>query len=328
MDENGRIEHNSHGSSNLAALTSGRGRLDTFLDRFQAERPAFAKEILRSREAYPEMFEELAIPMLAWAEARLGSEYIDTLIQGYCVFVLGVNKSQARYEKEMHYQYASFSDVYRNAYSSENFMRYYHWGVFVTTFGWRHHLLLYSLYKEKFLSRLSGRLKAQTLLDLGCGSGVWHLFACNHIPDLVVSGVDISPTSISISKTTASILGLADRIDYICSDALLFNLEVPADAAVSCFLMEHLERPDKLLFNMARNMKSDGLAFVTCALTAAECDHIFEFKHESEPISMAEAAGFRLLDCCSSAPSNVPRDRRYLPRSFAMVLERRKGNIW
>lgn len=306
----------------------GRARLDAFLERFQTERPAFVQEILAAQHSYPDLFQELALPMLAWAEAWLGEEYIDTLIHGYCTFVLGVNRSQSRYEKERQYPLSSFDDVYQTVYGDENFMRYYHWGVFVTTFGWRHHLPLYKLYRDNFLHRMSLRSGTQMMLDLGCGSGVWHILASRALTDLDVCAVDISPTSIALSRDTVSNLGLSGRINYICADALNYKLETPADAGVSCFLLEHLENPADLLKNLAVNIAPHGLAFVTCALTAAECDHIFEFKRESEPIAMAEAAGFRLLQCCSSAPAKIPDDCYYLPRSMAMVLERRKAEIW
>ncbi len=166
------------------------------------------------------------------------------------------------------------------------------------------------------------------MLDLGCGSGVWHIIAGCALPDLGVTAIDISPTSIELSQETIATIGLKDQVSYVCTDALKYKLDHPADAGVSCFLLEHLEDPATLLKNMASNLEPHSLAFITCALTAAECDHIYEFTHESEPIVMAEAAGFRLLDCCSSAPASVPQDRRYLPRSMAMVLERRKNKIW
>ncbi len=306
----------------------GRARLDGFLERFQMERPAFVQEILNAQQAYPDLFHELANPMLEWAEARLGEEYIDTLIHGYCTFVLGVNRSQSRYEKERQYQFSSFDDVYQTVYGDENFMRYYHWGVFVTTFGWRHHLPLYQLYRDNFLQRMSLRSGPQRLLDLGCGSGVWHILASRALEELHVCAVDISPTSIALSQDTVANLGLSGSINYICADALDYKLKTPVDAGVSCFLLEHLEKPADLLKNLADNIAPRGIAFVTCALTAAECDHIFEFRRESEPIALAEAAGFRLLECCSSAPIKIPDDRHYLPRSMAMVLERRKAEIW
>ena len=98
--------------------------------------------------------------------------------------------------------------------------------------------------------------------------------------------------------------------------------------------MEHLEKPQLLLQNMASNLFPREYAFIIAALTAAEIDHIYEFRRESEVISMAEEAGFRVISMYSSAPS--PRvlqafnanSHRFLPRSLALVLQKRKNDIW
>jgi hypothetical protein len=92
--------------------------------------------------------------------------------------------------------------------------------------------------------------------------------------------------------------------------------------------MEHLEEPQLLLQNMASNLETRGYAFITAALTAAEVDHISEFRHESEIVSMAEEAGFRVFSMYSAAPLSHPDSHRFLPRSLALVLQKRKNDIW
>jgi hypothetical protein len=67
---------------------------------------------------------------------------------------------------------------------------------------------------------------------------------------------------------------------------------------------------------------------VTCAISAAEIDHIFEMKRESEAVLLAEQAGFRLVSLLSSSPDTTPAGRRYLPRSLAMILEKRANDVW
>lgn len=101
-----------------------------------------------------------------------------------------------------------------------------------------------------------------------------------------------------------------------------------ADAGISCFLLEHLENPSALLDNLAANLKPRAYAFVTGALTAAEVDHIAEFRNESELIAMAEAAGFRVVAMTSASPAVYPNSMRFLPRAMAMVLQRRDNDIW
>ena len=62
--------------------------------------------------------------------------------------------------------------------------------------------------------------------------------------------------------------------------------------------------------------------------TAAEIDHITEFRRESELVLMAETAGFRVESIFSSAPLDYPRSFHFLPRSMAMVLQKKKNEHW
>ena len=111
-----------------------------FLTKFEDRNPIFAKEVRRTFESNQVLYSELAKPMLKWAEVALGSDYINTMIDGYCEFVVDVNRSQARYEKSGHYQYSSYQEVYDATYNQPEFMNLYHWGVYTTTFAWLHHL--------------------------------------------------------------------------------------------------------------------------------------------------------------------------------------------
>ena len=266
--------------------------------------------------------------LLPWAEIQLGSDFADVLIEGYCEFTVDVNRSQLRYEKDGHYAHQSYKEVYETAYASHDFMKYYHWGVYTTTFAWTHHLRIYQMYRDQFLSRIRGLAAPGRLLDLGAGSGVWHLLASRQLPGWEMTAVDISETSVRIAREMSGKLRPGSAIHWVCGDALTHQLAEPADAGISCFLMEHLETPSGLLENLSRNLKPKAFAFVTLALTAAEYDHIYEFKRESEPIAMAESAGFRVIETFSSAPDFVHAKKSYLPRSMAMLLQKRRNDIY
>jgi SAM-dependent methyltransferase len=301
---------------------------EEFLRIVEARKPAFAKEIRRTYTADPELFREFAEPMLRWAQSALGEEWANKLIDGYGSFVIDVNRSQEEYERSGHYKHNSYNAVHDATYGNEDFMQLYHWGVFTTTFAWQHHLALCKFFRDRFLARLEERQVPGALIDLGCGSGVWHFLGLLKLPGWSAVGVDISPTSIEATRRMASEV-LPDRSTaYYRADAITWEPNRQYEAGVSCFLLEHLEDPGGLLKNLCRSLDSGGLAFVTCALTAAEVDHIFEFRRESEVVLMAEAAGFRVLETFSSAPVRLLPNRRFLPRSMGLVLQKRQADYW
>jgi 2-polyprenyl-3-methyl-5-hydroxy-6-metoxy-1,4-benzoquinol methylase len=302
--------------------------LTEFIATFKEHAPAFIRELERTRAAEPDDFERLAGRMLPWAEAALGKDWAIQLVEGYCEFVMDVNRAQLKYEKEGAYENKSFSEVYATAYSNPEFMALYHWGVYTTTFVWLHHLKIVQFFERDFLPLVSAQSSSGTLVDLGAGSGIWHLLALAHLNDWNVKAVDISESTIEQSGRMANLMEVAPRIEHIVADATRWAPQVAAQAGISCFLLEHLEEPDKLLAGLANCLEPGAHAFVTCAVTAAEIDHIFEFKSESQAIKLCEDAGFRVKRSFSSDPSTTPLDRKYLPRSMALVLQKRHNDNW
>ncbi|MEO9340439.1 class I SAM-dependent methyltransferase [Mesorhizobium sp. SB112] len=303
----------------------------SYIDKFSSclvERaPIFSQELARTRLAEPDTFNRLAEPMLKWAEIALGETWAEQLVDGYCEFVLDVNRSQLKYEKSGRYENSSFAEVFSKAYSDPEFMQLYHWGVYTTTFVWTHHLRIYKLFESQFVPLLKN-VSGGSLVDLGAGSGIWHLLSLQNVPSLSVSAVDVSEPTIERSKNMAKTLGYGDKITHHVADALTWKPDAPAQAGISCFLLEHLEQPNALLAGLANSIEPGAPAFVTSALTAAEIDHIFEYRRESELVIACEQAGFRVLSMYSATPDTTPRSRYFAPRSIGLVLQKRTNAIW
>lgn len=300
--------------------------LETFLEHLARDRGMYFPAVERTREQQPADFEALGSVMADWAAAFLEDEFPRALVDGYVSFVTDVNRSQMRYERAGHYRNRSYAEVNEAVYGNPEHMKYYHWGVYVTTFAWEHHLRIHRFFMDYFLPLLDpagGRL-----LDLGSGSGIWSSLVLRSLPAWRSVGVDISETSVGLSSRMAGVTGLDGRAVFRVDDALEYREAEPFDAAVSCFLLEHLERPEALFASVARNLEARSYAFMTGALTAAEVDHIAEFRRESELVRCAEEAGFRVVATLSASPSTYPADYRFLPRSMAMVLQKRRNEVW
>ena len=303
------------------------GRTDIFLQTLRKTNLIYWKQVNRSVRENPALFTELAEPLLIWAEGVLGEAWPGILVRGYITFVNEVNKSQAEYELLGKYRYSKFCEVAKITYESQDFMELYHWGVFTTTFAWEHHLSLYNFFQNRFMPMLT-HSPGGALVDFGTGSGVWLSLVLSQAKGWQGTGIDISPTSVEWARAMTTAAGIAERTTIIEGDALTFRNDVLAQAAISCFVLEHLEEPIQLLSTIAHALEPGAPAFVCAALTAAEIDHIYEFHYESELVALAEQAGFRVCATYSAAPKNRLIDRRFIPRSMGLVLERRHSKWW
>lgn len=297
-------------------------RTEAFLKHMK---PLYVTSIKTNYDRNPAIFEALAEDMLTWAEISLGKDYLNVLTKGYMHFVNDVNRSQRYYEKRKEYQNKSYAEVYDKVYSNAQYMNLYHWGVFTTTFAWEHHLNLYQYFMKYFVNEVA---EHGELLDLGSGSGIWSLLFLRKKRNWHANGIDISDYSIANARQLSVASGFSDKSSFIVGDALTYRAKDKVDAVVSCFLLEHLEEPEKLFFNVADNLKTGGYAFITAALTAAEVDHIFEFRRESELIKLAEDHGFRAISMLSESPRSHPRENFFLPRSMALVLQKKANSLW
>jgi 2-polyprenyl-3-methyl-5-hydroxy-6-metoxy-1,4-benzoquinol methylase len=273
-----------------------------------------------------EEFFDLAEKMLLWSKRILGDDNFELLLNGFKSFVTDVNKSQMRYERDRKYRFSSYEEVFSQVYGNAEYMKNYHWGVYLSTFLWEHHLLIYKFFKDEFIDKY---IKDEgNIIEFGSGSGIWGILALNDNPGCRLTGIDISAHSVETANKMAGKNGFGDITNYIEADALKYKSNQLHDIGISCFLLEHLETPEQLFANIEANLKEGAMAFVTGALTASEHDHIFEFKRESEINLLAEANGFRVVKTFSSAPVGYSRDYHFLPRSMALVLQKRKNEIW
>jgi 2-polyprenyl-3-methyl-5-hydroxy-6-metoxy-1,4-benzoquinol methylase len=300
-------------------------RTEIFLKYLASSNPIYFKAIRKNYRNNTVAFESLAECMLGWAESLLGEEYLEILASGYVHFVNDVNRSQLKYEQERQYENKSYAEVYTSVYDNSAYMALYHWGVFTTTFAWEHHLKLYQYFVEQFVNRLSDE---GNFLDLGSGSGIWSLLMLSNKENWRSTGIDISNYSVDTARQLSIASGFSKNSNFIVEDALKYKAQEKIDAVVSCFLLEHLEEPEKLFVNAADNLKDGGYAFITAALTAAEVDHIFEFRRESDLVKLAEESGFRIISMLSESPATHPRENYFLPRSMALVLQKKINPIW
>jgi SAM-dependent methyltransferase len=311
-----------------ATLAPARQRLvDVLFDDVKARHPRSYNGVQEARAAFPGRYADLADTFLAWAVKAWGGDALPGMVDAFVRFTTSVNMSQVRYERTGHYENKTFQDCLKSLYNEKESMDDYLLGVYLTNFLWAHHAEICFRYVDNFLARLPG---IETLVEIAPGHGGWGALALKHLPRARLLGYDISPSSIRLATELMRGAGYDDRARYELKDAL--DLEaVPAesaDAVVCNFLVEHLERPEKL-FAVIRHLLRPGCqAFVTGAITAAQVDHIYEFRHESELVRMAEAAGLRVIETFSGAPRRTLPNDRFLPRSMLLIVQKRKNEIY
>jgi hypothetical protein len=296
--------------------------LEKLLKYMRENHPRSVRGIEEARAVSPARFDETAEMFLGWLVGARGEDGILMAADAYVQFSTDVNLAQARYEADGHYANHSFAEVYADHYSQDETMSGYLWGIYLTNFLWAHHTEISFFYRDHFLTKLS---HAENLVEIAPGHGGWGAWALSVLPQARLQGFDISPSSIEIAASVSRAAGLGARASYTEKNALSLQ-EVPAECAdglICSFLVEHLERPQELFAVTRHLLKPRGFAFITGALTAAQVDHIYEYRYESELVKDCEQHGLRVLATLSAGPQRTLPKARFLPRSMALIVQKR-----
>jgi len=181
-------------------------------------------------------------------------------------------------------------------------------------------------FRNRFVARLP---ESPHIVEIAPGHGGWGVWALSSRPDATLEGFDIAPSSIAIASSIARAAGLGERARYFERDALDLD-SLPgecADALICSFLVEHLEDPGRLVAVIHHLLRRTSRAYIAGALTAAQVDHIFEFRRESELVALCEDHGLRVVETLSVSPPRTLKRARFLPRSMGLIVEKRKGEF-
>lgn len=290
-----------------------------FIATLQQKAPMYAADAVKHYDQRPEDVAYLLDPLAEWSEKAYGKEIFSEAIKGYVGYAMHVSVAQRQYEKDGQYNPDAISDIKAKVYQDETYMIPYMWGAILIYAFWPSVINHLTLLRDEFINKIP---KGGRLLEMACGHGVLGLLAANTRDDISVSGFDISPSAINIAKRLAEKTGFADRVNLAVQDVLeMDEAQEPYDAILAAMIVEHLEEPQKLINSLSRNLKQNGLAFLSTAIESAQKDHVFEFHNESDLLLMAEKAGLRATRMVSDGQRGAAGGR-FRPRAVAMVLEK------
>jgi 2-polyprenyl-3-methyl-5-hydroxy-6-metoxy-1,4-benzoquinol methylase len=301
--------------------------LPRLLAYIRARHPRSMPGVLEARAVDPARFDAYGEVLLRWAVDAFGDDAVEQMADAFVGFSMDVNFAQARYEAAGHYENKTYQECHESVYSQKELMNDYLSGIYLTNFLWAHHMDLALFFEQRFVTRLPSSAR---IVEIASGHGGWGLWVLHAVAGARLVGYDISPSAIEMSSSLARAARLADRARYELRNALDIDPAAmePADACICSFLIEHLEDPERLMEVIAGLLRPNGTAFLTGALTAAQVDHIFEFQRESELVLLAERHGLRVLDLRSAGPKRTLPNARFLPRSAALVLQKRTHTTW
>jgi len=246
---------------------------------------------------------------------------IDQLAGAYNTITLDTLREQVYFQRNGKYRYSRFDEVAGNVYHNPSYMQKYMYGLAITAYFWANHREIYRYFERVIPRHRSGRY-----LEVGPGHGLFFLRAMALSQYDSYEGVDISDTSLEMTRTLLSRqehrgnnLWTLQHGDFLSASELVG----PYDAVVMGEVLEHVERPDLFLTRIRNLVRPGGFVFVTTAVNAPAVDHIYLFRTVAEVERMATTCGLNVVDkLVTGYPgcSIHETERRRLPINLALVL--------
>jgi len=141
-----------------------------------------------------------------------------------------------------------------------------------------------SEHRVKRIIKLANTLKAENLLDIGCGDGVVTIAVAQALRATKIYGVDISPKLVEKALKN----GVLASVLNLSAAPLPFN-DNSFDFVICTDVLEHLFDPDFVIKEIYRVLKPTGFAIISTPNLAAWHERfslLFGFQPESTAASM------------------------------------------
>lgn len=289
-----RLEASPEFSRMVELVSAGnplqRKRIDGFISAQDDEYWSFVEELSRT----------LNHTFLATDEAR------SEAARAYNRMCMDILREQIRFKKTGTYLISDAPAAYDAVYSRDEVMRYYIVGLLLSYMFWPNHYQLF-----RFFKRLLQRRQVRRYLEVGAGHGLFVAEAMKRFPDLEVTVMDISETSISVAREMLKTFQIdPSRVKFIQADFLEVELQGEGyDLVVMGEVLEHVNQAPEFMRRARQLLREGGRVFMTTCANCPAVDHVYRFHNVGEIVALVNGAGLEVEGDIALPAEDVPRER-------------------
>lgn len=134
--------------------------------------------------------------------------------------------------------------------------------------------------------------------------------------------VDISASSLQLTKNIVQDVHINKNVNYIHADFLKFNGKKYGFISMG-EVLEHVENPERFLEKCHKLIDEGGHVYISTCLNAPEPDHIYLFRNLAELENMIKLSDFKIEDSIVLPYQKKTKEEceeEMLPVNVALVL--------
>lgn len=282
-----------------------RKRIEAFISRQDVDYWMFAEELSRT---------------LNYSFLRGEQERIEAA-RSYNRMCMEILREQIRFRKTGVYRLDDARVAHETVYSQREVMRYYIVGLLLSYLFWPNHYQMLCFFKDHLRD-----IRIERCLEVGLGHGLFTAEVMRRFPNLDVTLVDISETSIALAREMLTTFQLdSSRVRFIHGDYVTVSLESEGfDFIIMGEVLEHVADALGFLARARRLLAPGASIFLSTCANCPAIDHVYHFHTVEEIRALIRSAGLAIVRDIAVPAEAVPESewqRELVTINYSAILE-------
>ena len=206
-----------------------------------------------------------------------------------------LKKEELYFEKHKSYRNKNYRKVYNEVYNKPDYMFRYAIGLGISQLFWENHLKTYKFYKENLVKKVK---KNPYVAEIGMGHGLFTAEIFKRYNKASSIMIDVSDMCLKFAKEMSLISGAKKNSIILNKDDIQKKISI-ADNSLDVLLLgeviEHLAEGKKVMKNLSKKIKKDGICYFSTPANGPAEDHILLFTKVKQIRKFIKDCSWRII---------------------------------